>query len=37
MTARDADDHAEHRQRGAHLVAAERLERDAQRHEDDIA
>ena len=29
----DADDHAEHRQDGPHLVAVQRLERDAQRHE----
>ena len=30
---RDADDHAEHGQAGAHLVAAERLEGDAERHD----
>ena len=29
-----ADDHAEHRQRGPQLVAAQRLERDAEDHED---
>ena len=28
----DADDHAQHRQAGAQLVAAERLECDAKRH-----
>ena len=30
----DADDHAEHRQRRPHLVAAQRLERDAENHQD---
>ncbi len=30
---RHADDHAEHRQAGPHLVAAERLERDPKRHD----
>ncbi len=29
----DADDHAEHRQDRAHLVAIERLQRDAERHQ----
>jgi hypothetical protein len=30
----DADDHPEHRQDGAHLVAVERLQRDPQGHQD---